>query len=199
MPVIERIAPAVEAVISIDTSDPLVMREAVAAGAGMINDIRALRVPGALEAAAALKVPVILMHMQGEPRTMQRDPDYADVVAEVGAFLQERLLAAEHAGIPAERLLIDPGFGFGKRLAHNLRLLAELNSLVALGPPVVVGLSRKSMLGDLTNADVLERMPAGVAGAVMAVERGAAMVRTHDVGATVQALQLVRAVRCSQG
>lgn len=199
IPVIERLAPALEATgrdahISIDTSDPEVMRAAVGAGARLINDIRALRVPGALATAAELQVPVVLMHMQGNPETMQRQPHYADVVAEVIAFLHARLDAARSAGIPRERLLIDPGFGFGKRLEHNLQLLARLDQIVALGPPVLVGLSRKSMLGAVTGADVSDRLPAGLAAAVMAFERGATIVRTHDVAPTVQALQMVRAV-----
>lgn len=195
IPVIERIAPRVDARISIDTSDPEVMRAAVAAGAAMINDIRALRVPGALAAAAALDVPVVLMHMRGEPETMQSEPDYHDVVGEVAAFLRERMAAAMCAGIPREHLMIDPGFGFGKRLEHNLALLANLSSFADLGVPVLVGLSRKSMLGAITGAGVGERLPEGLAAAVLAVERGAAMVRTHEVGATVAALRLVRAVR----
>ncbi|WPL18535.1 Dihydropteroate synthase [Thiorhodovibrio winogradskyi] len=195
IPVIARIASTLETVISVDTSDPLVMREAVAAGAGMINDIRALQAPGAMEAASELQVPVVLMHMQGEPKTMQQQPDYTDVVAEVAGFLQSRMNAAQDAGIPFERLLIDPGFGFGKRLEHNLQLLARLESIVALGAPVLVGLSRKSMLGAVTGADLNERLPAGLAAAVMAVERGAAIVRTHDVAATVQAMKMVQATR----
>ena len=195
IPVIERIAPTLGAVISIDTSDPVVMREAVGAGAGIINDIRALREPGAMATAVELQVPVVLMHMRGDPATMQQNPDYDDVVAEVAGFLRARLKAAEDAGVARDNLLIDPGFGFGKRLEHNLALLAGLDSLLALGAPVLVGLSRKSMLGALTGAELGERMPAGLAAAVMAVERGAAIVRTHDVAATVQALKLVQAVR----
>lgn len=195
IPVIERIAPAVTAVISIDTADPIVMRAAVAAGAGLVNDIRALSAPGALAAVAELKVPAVLMHMRGEPETMQQNPEYTDVVGEVSGFLRARLRAAAEAGIAPEHLLIDPGFGFGKRLEHNLQLLDGLSSIVALGVPVLVGFSRKSMLGALTGAEVTERMPAGVAAAVMAVERGAAIVRTHDVAPTVQALTLVQAVR----
>ncbi|MBK5967458.1 dihydropteroate synthase [Thiorhodovibrio winogradskyi] len=199
IPVIERLAPALDAsglgaLISIDTSDPAVMREAVGAGAHLINDIRALREPGALAAAAELRVPVVLMHMQGNPQSMQHKPDYTDVVAEVAEFLRVRMDAAEDAGIPPERLVIDPGFGFGKRLEHNLQLLAGLESIVSLGPPVLVGLSRKSMLGAVTGAEVSQRLPAGLAAAVMAVERGAAIVRTHDVAPTVQALEMVRAV-----
>lgn len=197
IPVIERLASEIPVVISIDTSDPEVMRAAVAAGAGMINDIRALRVPGALSTAAALDVPVVLMHAQGEPETMQCQPQYRDVVAEVIAFLRERIAAALAAGLAIERLWVDPGFGFGKTLAHNLRLLKALEQLAVLECPIVVGLSRKSMLGAVTGAKVNARLPAGLAAAVLAVERGAMLVRTHDVAPTVQALALVAAMRQS--
>lgn len=195
IPVIERLAAETPAVISIDTSDPQVMRAAVAAGAGMINDIRALRAPGALAMAATLGVPVVLMHMQGEPQTMQQQPQYQDVVAEVRAFLRARIAAAEAAGLARAQLLIDPGFGFGKSLAHNLWLLEQLHQLTALERPILVGLSRKSMLGAVTGAGVDERLPAGLAAAVLAVERGAVLVRTHEAAATVQALALVNAVQ----
>jgi dihydropteroate synthase len=192
--VIERLAAETPAVISIDTSDPQVMRAAVAAGAGMINDIRALRAPGALAMAATLGVPVVLMHMQGEPQTMQQQPQYQDVVAEVRAFLRARIAAAEAAGLARAQLLIDPGFGFGKSLAHNLRLLEQLQQFTSLQRPILVGLSRKSMLGAVTGAGVDERLPAGLAAAVLAVERGASLVRTHEVAATLQALAVVAAV-----
>jgi len=176
--------------VSIDTQKPEVMRAAVAAGAGLINDVNALRAPGALEAAAACRVPVCLMHMQGEPRSMQANPHYGDVVAEVKSFLQERVEACGAAGINAQRILLDPGFGFGKTVQHNLQLLARLDSLADLGRPLLVGLSRKSMIGKLLGLEVGERLAASLALAVLAVERGASLVRTHDVAATWQALQM---------
>jgi dihydropteroate synthase len=195
IPVIEALAGELAVPVSVDTSKPEVMRAAVAAGAGLINDVAALRRPGALAAAAALRVPVCLMHMQGEPGTMQQDPAYGDVVAEVAAFLAGRLAACEAAGIPRERLLVDPGFGFGKTLAHNLALLRGLPRLASLGVPVLAGLSRKSMIGALLGGvPVGERLHGSVAAAVLAVERGAAIVRVHDVGPTVQALRIVAAV-----
>jgi dihydropteroate synthase len=195
IPVIEALAGELAVPVSVDTSKPEVMRAAVAAGAGLINDVAALRRPGALAAAAALRVPVCLMHMQGEPGTMQQDPTYGDVVAEVAAFLAGRLAACEAAGIPRERLLVDPGFGFGKTLAHNLALLRGLPRLASLGVPVLAGLSRKSMIGALLGGvPVGERLHGSVAAAVLAVERGAAIVRVHDVGPTVQALRIVAAV-----
>jgi dihydropteroate synthase len=195
IPVIEALASELAVPVSVDTSKPEVMRAAVAAGAGLINDVAALRRPGALAAAAALRVPVCLMHMQGEPGTMQQDPAYGDVVAEVAAFLAGRLAACEAAGIPRERLLVDPGFGFGKTLAHNLALLRGLPRLASLGVPVLAGLSRKSMIGALLGGvPVGERLHGSVAAAVLAVERGAAIVRVHDVGPTVQALRIVAAV-----
>ncbi len=194
IPVIERLKDVVEVPISVDTSKPLVMREAVAAGAGLINDVNALRADGALETAAALQVPVCLMHMQGTPRTMQQAPSYRNVVAEVKAFLQARMAACRKAGIPSERILLDPGFGFGKRLEHNLALLRELRSLTALGRPLLVGISRKSMLGAITGREVEERLAAGLAATVLAVERGASLLRVHDVAATVDAVKVVQAV-----
>jgi len=194
VPVIEALQSAFDAPISIDTSKPGVMRAAVAAGAGLINDVRALREPGALETAAGLRVPVCLMHMQGEPRTMQAAPRYDDVVTEVHGFLLARAAACEQAGIPRERILIDPGFGFGKTLAHNLSLLKHLDRLAETGYPVLVGLSRKSMIGALLDLPVEERLHASVALAVLAVERGARVVRAHDVAPTVQALAMCQAV-----
>ena len=198
---IDRVVPVISAVrekiflpISIDTSKPEVMRAAVAAGAGFINDVRALRTEGALEVVAELNVPVCLMHMQGEPRTMQDDPRYADVVGEVRDFLQERQDACRNAGIPAARLLIDPGFGFGKTLAHNLELLRGLKKLQSLGAPIVAGLSRKSMIGKALGLPVERRLHASVALAVMAVQNGARVVRVHDVGPTVEALRMWAAV-----
>ncbi|HUH95026.1 MAG TPA: dihydropteroate synthase [Casimicrobiaceae bacterium] len=184
------------AVLSIDTRKPAVMRAAIAAGAGMVNDIGALRAPGALEAVAAAAEPVgvCLMHMQGEPATMQLHVVYTDVVSEVKSFLAERAAACERAGIAGNRIAIDPGFGFGKTVAHNLALLRWLDELVALGYPVAVGLSRKSTIGALTGRDVGERVAGSVAAALAAVERGAAIVRVHDVRETVDALSVWRAV-----
>jgi dihydropteroate synthase len=194
VPVIESLRSRVSLPLSVDTSKPEVMRAAVGAGAGMINDVWALRKPGALEAAASLGVPVCLMHMQGDPRTMQAAPRYADVLSEVRDFLQGRIAACTAAGIGPERLLLDPGFGFGKSLAHNLALLAGLEEICSLERPVLVGLSRKSMIGALTGRPVDERLPGSLAAAVLAVERGARLVRTHDVAATVDTLRLVRAL-----
>ncbi len=195
VPVIEALAAETSVPLSVDTSKPQVMREAVAAGAGLINDVLALRIPGALEAAAETGVPVCLMHMQGEPRTMQQEPTYQDVVAEVSAFLAERVAACEAAGIGRERLLLDPGFGFGKTLSHNLVLLRDLSSLGSLGLPLLVGISRKSMIGSLLGGvPVDQRLHGNVAAAVVAVMRGAAIIRAHDVRETVEALKLVAAV-----
>lgn len=194
IPVIEAIAAELPVPISVDTSKPEVMRAAVAAGAGLINDVLALQVPGALEAAADLGVPVCLMHMQGKPRTMQQSPSYLDVVQEVRAFLLERVEVCVAAGIPRERLVLDPGFGFGKTLAHNLTLLKHLDELCDVGLPLLVGISRKSMIGTLLDAPVEERLYGSLAAAVLAVERGASIVRTHDVKATVEALKVAAAV-----
>jgi dihydropteroate synthase len=200
VPVIEALSVSLPVPVSVDTSKPAVMRAAVLAGAGMINDVAALRRPGALEAAAEVGVPVCLMHMAGEPRTMQQDPRYDDVVAEVLAFLAARVGACERAGIPRRRLLVDPGFGFGKTLAHNLALLRGLAALAALDLPVLAGLSRKSMVGALLGGvPVEERLHGSVAAALIAVERGAAMVRVHDVGPTVQALRIWSAVQHGAG
>jgi dihydropteroate synthase len=196
IPVIEALAGELPVPLSVDTSKPEVMRAAVAAGASLINDVAALRRPGALAAAAEAGVPVCLMHMQGEPGTMQREPSYRDVVTEVRNFLAARIGACEAAGIPRDRLLVDPGFGFGKTLAHNLALLRDLPALRSLGVPVLAGLSRKSMIGALLDgAPVGERLYGSLAAAVLAVERGAAIVRVHDVAPTVQALRIVAAVR----
>jgi len=194
IPLVEAIVNRFAVIVSVDTSKPAVMRAAAAAGAGMLNDVRALRAPGALEAAREAALPVCLMHMQGAPRTMQDDPRYDDVVADVRRFLERRLAACEASGIPRHRLLVDPGFGFGKALTHNLQLLAGLNGLTDLGAPVLVGLSRKSMLGAITGRDVRDRVAASVAAAVLAVQRGAAIVRVHDVAETADALGVLRAV-----
>jgi dihydropteroate synthase len=182
------------AVISIDTSKPEVMAQAAAAGAGLINDVRALRAPGALSAARDSGCAVCLMHMQGEPRTMQEAPAYGDVLQEVAQFLAARLDACRAAGIPAGRLLIDPGFGFGKTFEHNLTLLRGLPTLTRLGVPVLAGLSRKSMLGTLTGRAAGERLYGSLALAVIAALNGARIIRAHDVAATVDALKVVAAV-----
>lgn len=198
---LDRVLPVVEAlrqfdvVLSIDTSSPQLMLAAAAHGAGLINDVRALERPGALAAAASSGLPVCLMHRQGEPATMQEAPVYQDVVVDVCAYLQSRVQASFAAGISGERLLIDPGFGFGKTLQHNLQLLDGLEALQALELPVLIGLSRKRMLGALTGKAEKDRVVAGVAAAVIAVMKGACIVRTHDVEATVDAMKICRAVQ----
>jgi len=193
MPVLEQLAPG-PVPVSVDTCKPEVMRHAIAAGAAMVNDINALREPGALEALAQSQAAVCLMHMQGEPRSMQRDPKYEDVVAEVTTFLAQRVDAAQQAGIARERIVIDPGFGFGKNTAHNLGLLRGLHKIAGLGQPVLVGLSRKSLFGKITGKPVADRVSASVAAALLAVERGAALVRVHDVAATRDALLVLNAI-----
>jgi dihydropteroate synthase len=194
IPVIEQLARACALPISVDTSKPEMMRAAVAAGAGMVNDPYALRREGALEAAAALGVPVCLMHMQGTPQDMQDDPRYEDVVAEVHGFFTQRLFACEMAGIARKKLLVDTGFGFGKSLEHNLQLLRQLSRFVELGVPVLAGLSRKGMIGKLTGREVDARVHGSVAAALIAVQNGAMLVRVHDVAATADALAVWRAV-----
>ncbi|WP_068272498.1 dihydropteroate synthase [Aldersonia kunmingensis] len=195
VPVIEALASTTSTPISVDTSRAEVMREAVAAGAVMINDVRALRSPGALSTAASLRVPVCLMHMQGEPADMQAAPAYTDVVDEVGEFLLDRVSACRMAGIPLDHIVIDPGFGFGKTLPHNLELLGSLRRIANLGLPVMAGLSRKGMLGTITGRDVTARQPASVAAAMIAAQHGASILRVHDVAATVDALAVARAIR----
>lgn len=196
----DRVLPIIEGLrgapvpISIDTFKPEVMRAAIAAGAHMVNDIDALQDAAAMQAVASGNVAVCLMHKQGDPQTMQAQPHYQDVVAEVSEFLRGRISAAEAGSIQRNRIVIDPGFGFGKTLAHNLALLRELNKLTELGVPVLAGLSRKSMLGALTGQDVTQRLPASVAAALIAVQRGASIVRVHDVRATVDALKIWNAV-----
>lgn len=198
---LERVMPAVEhavglpVIVSIDTSRPEVIRAALAAGAHMVNDVRALTLPGALAAAAASSAAVCVMHMQGRPADMQDNPSYADVVNEVAGFLASRVAACERAGIARARIAIDPGFGFGKTLVHNLELLRRLDVLVAMGQPVLVGLSRKRMIGEVTGRSVGERLAGSIALATIAVARGACIVRAHDVAATVDALRVVAAVR----
>ncbi len=198
---LDRVIPVIEALrdnlpipVSIDTSKPEVMAAAVQAGAGLINDVNALRSKGAVEQAAKLGVPVCLMHMQGQPDSMQHAPRYDNVLGEVSAFLSERLDACIEQGIACEHILIDPGFGFGKTLEHNLELLRRLRELEKLGCPLLVGLSRKSMLGTLTGREPEQRVAASVAAALLAVERGASIVRVHDVAETVDALKVLEAV-----
>jgi dihydropteroate synthase len=201
---IERVVPVIEAIVarfdvpvSVDTGKPGVMEAAVAAGAGMINDIHALRQDGALEMASGLDVAICLMHMQGRPADMQRNPRYDRLPDEVIDFLAGRIEACIDAGIDKDRILIDPGFGFGKNHGHNLQILATLDQFPALGRPILVGLSRKQTLGHITGRPVTERVAAGVAAAVIAYEKGAAIIRTHDVAATVDALKVVEAVRAA--
>ena len=194
IPVIERLRRECDALISIDTMKPEVMRAAIAAGAGLVNDVMALQAPGALEAVAATDAAVCLMHMQGEPRTMQQAPHYDDVVAEVGAFLAARAQACLDAGIGAERICLDPGFGFGKTLEHNLDLLAGLPRLTQGRFPVLVGLSRKSMLAALLGRAVDDRLPGSLALATAAVLAGARIVRAHDVAATGDAVRVAAAI-----
>jgi dihydropteroate synthase len=194
VPVVEALVQRVPVPLSVDTSRPEVMRAAVAAGASMVNDVRALRSPGALVAAAELGVPVCLMHMQRSPETMQQDPRYRDVVVDVRTFLAERVRACLDAGIRREHLVVDPGFGFGKTTAHNVALLASLDGLRSLRVPVMVGLSRKSVLGQLTGRAVGDRLPASLAAALLAAQRGAAVLRVHDVVATRDVLTVLDAV-----
>ncbi|SFW22027.1 dihydropteroate synthase [Luteibacter sp. UNCMF366Tsu5.1] len=196
VPLIERLAAATTLPISVDTSKPEVMRAAIGAGAGMINDVYALRREGALDAAADLRVPVCLMHMQGEPRTMQDAPAYDDVVGEVHRFLTDRLFACELAGIERRRVLVDPGFGFGKTLEHNLALLRATARFAELGAGAYIGVSRKGMIGQLTDRrEPAARVHGSVAAALVAVQRGAIMVRTHDVAAMVDALAVWAAIK----
>jgi dihydropteroate synthase len=195
VPVIEALRQRFGAPISIDTMKPAVMRAAVAAGAALVNDVNALRAPGALSAVAESGAAACLMHMQGEPKTMQQAPTYGDVVAEVETFLRERLAAAEAAGIPRERLLVDPGFGFGKSFEHNRLLLRELHRVAALGVPLLVGLSRKGMLGQIGGLAIDRRLNPGLAAAALAVWQGASIVRAHDVRATREAIDFAAAIR----
>ncbi len=195
IPVIQRLAKETALPISIDTSKPEVMRAAVDAGAGMVNDVSALRREGALDAAAELGVPVVLMHMLGAPGSMQTAPDYDDVVADVHRFLAERIFAAEMSGIPKKRIVVDPGFGFGKTTAHNLALLARLERFTDLGVPILAGLSRKRTIGELTGRDdPHDRVHGSVAAHLIAAQRGAKLLRVHDVAATVDALKVWNAL-----
>jgi len=192
IPVIEAVSKNTDCVISIDTSKADVMREAVRAGAGLINDVRALQEPGALQAAAEAKVPVCLMHMQGQPRTMQDNPEYEDVVKDVGQFLLQRAQICEQAGISKDAILFDPGYGFGKSLEHNYALVKHLPTLMALGYPVLVGMSRKSMIGNLLNRKVDERLAGSISLATIVAQMGAQIIRVHDVKETADAVNIVK-------
>lgn len=194
IPVVEALAARFPVPISVDTSKPEVMRQAVAAGAGLINDVQALAAPGAVDVVARLGVPVCLMHMQGTPRTMQENPVYADVVADVKAFLLHRVEACLAAGVHRDAILLDPGFGFGKTLEHNCRLLSELRTLVSIGFPVLIGVSRKSMIGKILDRPPEERLYGSLAAAVIAVREGAMLVRAHDVRPTVEAITVAHAL-----
>lgn len=194
VPVIELLRRELDVVLSVDTSNPQVMREAAAAGAGLINDVRALQRPGALTAAKNSGLAVCLMHMQGEPSFMQNAPRYAGIVAEVADFLRQRIDTCVQAGIDRSLLLLDPGFGFGKTLQHNLLLLKHLDAFAALGLPLLVGMSRKSMIGGVLDKPVGERLYGSLALAVMAVQKGASIIRVHDVAPTVDALRMALAV-----
>ena len=199
IPVVERLAGTLEIPVSVDTRKPAVMRAAIAVGASMVNDVAALCESGAIEAVAASDVAICLMHMQGEPRTMQQEPRYADVLAEVRGFLRDRVSRCVEAGIARSRLVVDPGFGFGKTLEHNLELLRRLREIAADGVPVLAGLSRKRMVGLLTGRDNGDRLGGSVALAMLAALHGARIVRAHDVGPTVDALRIVVAVGAQQG
>lgn len=194
IPVIEKLYGQFELPISIDSSKAVVMREAVAVGATMINDVYALRGQDSLQAAAELGVPVCLMHMLGEPRSMQQAPKYEDVVADVLDFFRRRVEACSAAGIEQENIILDPGFGFGKTLEHNLQLLRNLSGIVRMGFPVMVGMSRKSMIGQVLDRPVDDRVHGGLALALLARQQGASMIRTHDVAPTVDALRILQAV-----
>lgn len=199
VPVIAAIRERFEVVVSVDTSKPEVMLAAVGAGADMVNDVRALQEPGALEACSRLRVPVCLMHMQGQPRTMQQSPHYHDVVQDISRFFVERIAACGQVGIARERLILDPGFGFGKNLQHNVALLSRLDEFSSLGLPILAGISRKSMIGALLgNRPVDGRLYGSVAAAVIAAMKGASILRVHDVLATADAIKLVAAVISNQ-
>ena len=197
VPVIEALRERFSVAVSIDTSTPQVITAAAQAGAGLINDVRALQRDGALQAAADTGLPICLMHIQGEPKTMQQEPHYDDLLGEISGYFEERIQACRAVGIAREKLILDPGFGFGKTLQHNLQLLQSMPRLQKFNLPVLVGMSRKSMIGNVLNKPVDERVYGGLAVAVMALERGATIVRTHDVGATVDALKMTQAVLSS--
>lgn len=199
---LRRIIPVIEALraessipISIDTSTPEVMRQAAMIGVDMINDVRALRRPGALAAAAATGLPVCLMHMQGDPQTMQLAPTYSNLLVEICGFFEARILACEAAGIPRAKIILDPGFGFGKTMEHNLQLINRLDEFMMFDCPILVGLSRKSTIGQVLGDLTVDRLQGSVAGALMAYMKGASLLRVHDVAETVQALRIVKAIQ----
>ena len=197
-PVVEAIAAELDVIISVDTSCPQVMRESARLGAGLINDVRSLRRDGALQAAAESGLPVCLMHMQGEPETMQKNPHYDDLLAEVQAFFAERMAACAAAGIAAERIILDPGFGFAKNLQHNLSLFKHIQVLHGFARPLLVGVSRKSMIGQALGREVDQRLAGGLALAALAVARGACILRVHDVAETVDVVRMIAAVEAAQ-
>lgn len=197
-PVVEAIAAELDVIISVDTSCPQVMRESARLGAGLINDVRSLRREGALQAAAESGLPVCLMHMQGEPETMQKNPHYDDLLAEVQAFFAERMAACAAAGIDAERIILDPGFGFAKNLQHNLSLFKHMQVLHGFARPLLVGVSRKSMIGQALGREVDKRLAGGLALAALAVAKGACILRVHDVAETVDLVRMIAAVEAAQ-
>lgn len=197
VPVVEAISAALDVVVSVDTSSPQVIAESARCGAGLINDVRSLRREGALRAALESGLPVCLMHMLGEPGDMQNDPQYTDVVGEVGDFLRERMHACVEAGIAPERIVLDPGFGFAKTLEHNLTLFKHMSRLHALGRPLLVGVSRKSMIGKALGREVEDRLPGSLALAALAVAQGARIIRVHDVAETVDVVRMVAAVEAA--
>lgn len=194
LPVIERLTKDLDVIVSVDSSSPALIKEAASLGVGLINDVRALQRPGAIEVVAESRLPVCLMHMQGKPGDMQNAPKYNDVLGDVSAFLKHRISVCETSGIATSNILVDPGFGFGKTLAHNLHLLRELNALSALGCPILVGLSRKSMLGQMLQRDANQRLAGSIALALLAVKNGAHILRVHDVVETVDAIKVWQAV-----
>lgn len=198
VPVVEAIAAELDVIISVDTSCPQVMRESARLGAGLINDVRSLRRDGALQAAAESGLPVCLMHMQGEPETMQKNPHYDDLLAEVQAFFAERMAACAAAGIAAERIILDPGFGFAKNLQHNLSLFKHMQVLHGFARPLLVGVSRKSMIGQALGREVDQRLAGGLALAALAVAKGACILRVHDVAETVDVVRMIAAVEAAQ-
>jgi dihydropteroate synthase len=197
-PIVEALTTELDVIVSVDTSSPIVMLEAARLGAGLINDVRALRRDGALLAAAATGLPVCLMHMQGEPGNMQRNSHYVDLLAEVCAFFTQRLAACADAGIPAERVILDPGFGFAKNLQHNLSLFKHLQALQVFGRPLLVGVSRKSMIGQALGREVDQRLAGGLALATLALAKGAKILRVHDVPETVDVIRMIAAVEAAE-
>lgn len=197
-PIVERIARELDVIISVDTSTPAVMRETARLGAGLINDVRSLQRDGALDAAAATGLPVCLMHMLGEPGTMQDNPHYDDLVGEVSGFLADRIAQCADVGIAADKIILDPGFGFAKTLQHNLSLFKHMEALHALGRPLLVGVSRKSMIGLALNRPVGERLYGGLALAALAVTKGARILRVHDVAETVDVVRMIAAVESAE-